>query len=66
MVHELQHRRKAWWGQFLLGIGPIVGGIAAVAFPIFATFVVVMTLGVVLLFAGVATIVTPFDRIDVT
>lgn len=60
MADELQHLRKIWWGPFLLGIGLILGGIVAVTFPIFSTFGVIMVLGIVLLFAGVATIVTSF------
>lgn len=60
LAHELHHLRKLWWSLFLLGIALIICGFIAVTFPIFSTIGVVITLGIVLLVAGIATIVTSF------
>ncbi|WP_197169183.1 HdeD family acid-resistance protein [Novipirellula galeiformis] len=60
IVHELQHLRTTWYLLFLLGIVLILCGLLAVTFPMFSTLGVVMALGIVLLFAGLATIITSF------
>ena len=60
LAHELHHLRKSWWSLFSLGIALIICGLIAVAFPIFSTLGVVIALGIILLFAGIATIVTSF------
>jgi uncharacterized membrane protein HdeD (DUF308 family) len=57
---EFHHLRSHWWWLFLLGILLVVSGTAAIVFPILATVGAMIFLGVNLMLAGLATIVTSF------
>jgi uncharacterized membrane protein HdeD (DUF308 family) len=58
--HELQHLRASWCWIMLLGILLVVCGTAAVMFPVLSSVAAISVLAVVLLVAGVATIISAF------
>ncbi len=58
---ELSSLRESWGWILVMGILMIVGGIAAIATPLFATVGVVTFLGLLILAAGVAQIVSAFQ-----
>ena len=58
---ELANLRESWGWILVMGILMIVGGIAAIATPLFATVGVVTFLGLLILAAGVAQIVSAFS-----
>jgi uncharacterized membrane protein HdeD (DUF308 family) len=61
--HEFQHLRSTWWCFALLGVLLLVCGTAAVVFPaltVVTSIVAVKVLGVLLMVAGVITIITSF------
>ena len=60
MKHELQHLRAHWWWLLVLGILLVVCGTTAIAFPVVSTLAVVDVLAVILMVAGVATIMAAF------
>jgi len=60
LVHELRHLRSSWWWFLLLGILLVVCGTIAVVFPAVTSVAAIQVLAVVLLVAGVATIVGAF------
>ena len=63
MKHELGHLRKRWWWLLLLGFLLALCGIAAIVsspITVLTTFVVVSILAVILMIAGVATIIGSF------
>ncbi len=63
LQQEFQHLRSDWWWLFLLGILLAVCGTAALVFPaltIVTPVVAMVILGVVLMVAGFATIITSF------
>jgi uncharacterized membrane protein HdeD (DUF308 family) len=57
---ELGHLRSDWWCLLLLGIFLVVCGTLAVVFPIVTNIAVMVVLGIALIAAGIATIVTSF------
>jgi uncharacterized membrane protein HdeD (DUF308 family) len=60
---EFRHLRSQWWWLMLFGILLAVCGSAAIIFPpltLLTTFAAAVLLGVVLVVAGIATIVTSF------
>ena len=58
--HELHHVRSHWWWFLLLGSLLLVCGTLALAFPFIASKVAIDVLSIVLLVAGVATLVGSF------
>ncbi len=58
--HELQHVRSQWCWFLLLGILLLVCGVMALTFPFVAASVAISALSIVLLVAGVATIIGSF------
>lgn len=58
--HELQRLRKDWWCFLVLGILLVIGGTAAIAYPWFTSLGAVVFLGAILIFSGVATIISAF------
>ncbi len=59
--HELGHLRKHWWWLSLLGVLLAVCGTVAIVFPVLLTTVAAVTvLAVILMIAGVATIIGSF------
>jgi uncharacterized membrane protein HdeD (DUF308 family) len=60
VTHELQHLRSSWCWFLLLGILLVVCGTMAMLFPVFGTVVAIAALSVILMVAGVATIVSAF------
>lgn len=57
---ESQELRKAWGWMVALGIGMIVGGLAAISSPWMGTKVMVVLLGILLIAAGIAQLVSTF------
>lgn len=60
---EFSHLRSEWWWLLLLGILMAVGGTACLAFPgltAMTSFSVVLMLGIILMIAGLGTIITAF------
>ncbi len=60
---EFSHLRSQWWWLLLLGILLAVGGTACLAFPgltAMTSFSVVVMLGIILMIAGIGTIITAF------
>ena len=60
---EFSHLRDQWWWLLLLGILMAVGGTACLAFPgltAMTSVSVVMMLGIILMVAGIGTIITAF------
>ena len=63
LQREFRHLRSSWWWLFLFGILLAVCGAAAVIFPaltVLTTVVAMRILGIVLIVAGIATIVMSF------
>ena len=58
--HELQRLQKDWWCFLLLGILLVIAGTVAIAYPWFTSIGVVVLLGGLLIFSGVATIISAF------
>jgi uncharacterized membrane protein HdeD (DUF308 family) len=58
--HELTRLRKDWWCFLVLGILLVVGGVAAISYPWLTSIGVVVFLGAILIFSGVATIISAF------
>jgi uncharacterized membrane protein HdeD (DUF308 family) len=58
--HELIHIQKHWGWFLVLGILLIVGGIAAIAFPIISSVGAVIVLGVILIVSGIFMVVGAF------
>lgn len=57
---ELGHLKTGWWWLLFFGILLIVGGTVALLFPILTNVAAMVVLGVTLVMAGIATIVTAF------
>jgi len=57
---ELTHIQKHWGWFLVLGILLIVGGVAAIAFPILSSVGAVIVLGIILIVSGIFTIVGAF------
>ena len=55
--HELQHLRAHWWWLLALGVLLVACGTTAIAFPVITTLAVVNVLVVILMVAGIATII---------
>jgi uncharacterized membrane protein HdeD (DUF308 family) len=60
MRHELHHVRAHWWWFLLLGSLLLLCGTVAIAFPIITSVFAISLLSIVLLVAGVATLVGAF------
>jgi len=60
LCHELGHLKTGWWWLLVFGILLIVGGAVALLFPILTNVAAMVVLGVTLVMAGIATIVTAF------
>ncbi len=63
LEREFQHLRSDWWWLLLFGILLVVCGSAAVIFPaltVMTSFVAVAALGIVLVVAGIATVIAAF------
>jgi uncharacterized membrane protein HdeD (DUF308 family) len=58
--HELHHVRSHWWSFLLLGSLLVVCGTLAIIFPIVGSVVAISVLSIILLVAGVATLVGAF------
>jgi len=58
--HELHHVRSHWWWFLLLGTLLLLCGTAALTFPFIASVAAISILSIVLLVAGVATLVGAF------
>jgi uncharacterized membrane protein HdeD (DUF308 family) len=58
--HELGHLRASWCWIVSLGILLVLSGVLAITWPAFSSLAVVSVLGVILIVAGVATIVGSF------
>ena len=58
--HELQHLRANWWWLLLLGVLLVACGTTAITFPAISSLAVVNVLAIILMVAGVATIVGAF------
>ncbi len=58
--HELSRLREHWWWFLLLGVLLIVGGMVALSYPFISSVGLILTLGIILIISGVATIVASF------
>jgi uncharacterized membrane protein HdeD (DUF308 family) len=58
--HELHHVRSHWWWFLLLGCLLLIAGTAAIACPFIASLAAINILSILLLVAGVATLVGSF------
>jgi uncharacterized membrane protein HdeD (DUF308 family) len=58
--HELHHVRKHWWWFFSLGILLLVCGVLAIVFPAAGSEIAIRVLSIVLMVAGIATIIGSF------
>jgi uncharacterized membrane protein HdeD (DUF308 family) len=58
--HELHHVRTSWWWFYALGVMLLICGILAIIFPAISSWAAVKVLSIVLLVAGVATIIGSF------
>jgi uncharacterized membrane protein HdeD (DUF308 family) len=58
--HELHHVRKHWWWFLSLGILLLVCGILSIVFPAISSWAAITVLSIVLMVAGVATIIGSF------
>jgi uncharacterized membrane protein HdeD (DUF308 family) len=58
--HELHHVRLHWWWFLLLGALLLICGTLALAFPIITSVFAISVLSIVLMVAGVATLVSAF------
>lgn len=59
-LHELHHLRRSWWWFLILGVLLLVCGTVALVFPFLATAAAISALSIVLLVAGVATLIGSF------
>jgi uncharacterized membrane protein HdeD (DUF308 family) len=59
-AHELGHLRSHWWFLLIMGILLLVGGTIAIVYPLVASVAFIRVLAVILLIAGVATLITSF------
>lgn len=57
---ESQELRKSWGWMVALGIGMIVGGLAAISSPWMGTKIMVALIGILLIVAGIAQLVSTF------
>ena len=57
--HELHHIRAYWCWFVLLGILLVVCGTLAVVYPVLTSAAVIVVLPIILLVAGIATIIAP-------
>jgi len=57
---EFQHLRSDWWWLFLLGALLMICGLVALIFPALTSLAAVKVLGVVLIIAGIATVIAAF------
>jgi uncharacterized membrane protein HdeD (DUF308 family) len=57
LIQEFQRLQSDWWWFLLFGILLMVCGVVAFTFPILASAIAVVALGIVLMVAGLATIV---------
>ena len=55
---EFRHLRSSWWCFLLLGILLVLGGVAAITFPVITTVYATVILGAILMVTGIATIIT--------
>jgi len=60
LEREFQHLKSDWWWLLMYGVLLTVCGIVAIAFPAMASVAVMEVLGVVLMIAGIVTIITSF------
>ena len=60
VLHELHHVRSHWWWFLLLGCLLLICGTMALVFPFVASVAAISALSIVLLVAGVATLVGSF------
>jgi uncharacterized membrane protein HdeD (DUF308 family) len=60
LQREFQHLRSNWWWLFLFGALLAVCGTVAIVFPVLTSVAAMVVLGIVLMIAGIATIVTSF------
>ncbi len=60
LEQEFRHLRSDWWWLFLYGILLVVCGMAAIVFPAVTTVAAMVVLAIVLMIAGVATIIHAF------
>jgi uncharacterized membrane protein HdeD (DUF308 family) len=58
--HELHHVRGHWWWFFSLGVLLVICGILSIIFPAVSSWAAITVLAIVLLVAGVATIIGSF------
>ncbi len=58
--HELHHARNHWWWFLLLGVVLVICGTASLVYPLLASLAAVTFLSVMLLVAGVTTLVGSF------
>ena len=58
--HELHHVRGHWWWFFSLGVLLLVCGILSIVFPAVSSWAAISVLSIVLLVAGIATIIGSF------
>jgi uncharacterized membrane protein HdeD (DUF308 family) len=58
--HELTRLRKDWWCFLVLGILLAVAGTAAISYPFLTSVGVVVFMGAILIFSGVAVIISAF------
>ena len=58
--HELHHVRRHWWWFFVLGVLLLVCGVLSIVFPAVSSVAAISVLSVVLMVAGVATIIGSF------
>ena len=58
--HELSHLRSHWWWFTLFGVLLILCGAVAIGFPVISSLAAISVLSVILLIAGIATIVSAF------
>jgi uncharacterized membrane protein HdeD (DUF308 family) len=57
---EFQHLRADWWWLLMYGVLLTVCGVVAIAFPAMTSIAAMVVLGVVLMIAGVVTIIASF------
>lgn len=60
LEQEFRHLRRDWWWLFLYGVLLVICGMAAIIFPAISTVIAMIVLAVVLIIAGVATIIHAF------
>lgn len=60
LEQEFRHLRSSWWCFWLLGVFLIVCGMTALVYPVVTSVAVIGVLGVVLMVAGLATVIAAF------